>query len=206
MNIERILISIFLAISAIGPTFSRDLVYEDILIVEIRAADLNLKVKSDAAFQKNVEQRSKFRKAIADFISEANSRARFIIVDAWFPDMIDEDSDKTLLTALKSNPNITVGGGSKRDKEYTHPLSKAAVPRVGHLIYYHLDPKNLVFFAVYCSDWENPKRPLAVCPAEKKEPDIALIALEGFLGEKLKYSENGFIEIPRDLIIEFPQI
>ena len=188
------------------PISARDLEYDDILIVEIRAKDLGLKIKSDAAYQKNVAQRSMFRKALADFISEANTRAGFILVDAWFPDLFNNDSEKALLEALRSRPNITIGGGSRPDKEYTHPVFKATVPRVGHVLYYGDDPKTVTFFNVYCSDWENPVRSIANCPPDKKEPDIALIALEGFLGEKLSYPEDGFLEIPRNLIMEFPRI
>ncbi len=187
------------------PIAARDLDYDDILIVEIRATDLGLKIKSNAAFQKNMAQRSIFRKAMADFILAANTRARFILVDAWFPDLFNNDSEKALLEALRSKPNITIGGGSRPDKEYTHPIFKAAVPRVGHLLYYGSDPKTVTFFSTYCSDWENPKLP-ADCPPDKKEPDIAIIALEGFLDEKLSYSEASNIEIPRDLIMEFPRV
>ena len=181
---------------------------EKIIIVEITPKDVGIYPKSIEEYHSNQAYRDSFRRASADFLMLAQKNAKFILVDMWYPDVLDMPSDESLLTALRLSSNITfaAGGPHKQKYEKSHPKFVEAVPEIGHILFNDDNPLTFAFWPTLCAegaDWPTTKHP---CPKQFLQKHIALLAAEKFLGVELFFEPGGFFEIPRNYSKRFRRI
>jgi len=181
---------------------------EDIIIVEVTAKDVGLTIKSESTYNRNLEQRTKFRRADIGFLQDAFPRARFIFVDMWFPDLLNNETDAELSKILQNNSNVTMSGIGIHEGmfELTHPEFKNSVPEVGHIFFYTNDPKVLKIPPILCSDNQYAFYDLDKCPTRSRLRHVAIIAAEGFLRTRLKHDVNVTYNVPREDFGRFKRI
>ena len=204
LHLKLILISIILLDSLHAAPMS----FQDIVIVEISAKDLGLKIKSESAYHKNPKHRTQFRQANIEFLREAIPRARFIFIDMWYPDLLENDTDTALSEVLRTGKNLTLSGiGNFEGKtELTHPLFKGSVAEVGHIFFYNDNPKLFQFPPILCSDPQFQLHQIEQCPENAKIRHVAIIAAEGYLDKRLKHEKKGTYDVPKSAFSRFLRI
>lgn len=205
LTLLRIPFLLTLMISALA---ARPIKPEEIIIVEITAEDVGLKVKSAEEYDTNRSHRDSFRRVSADFLTLAQKKAKFILVDMWYPDLLDMPSDESIMTALRISSNITIaaGGPFKKKYEKTHQKIAATISEMGHILLNAEDAFSFVFYPSLCAennDWPTTKHP---CPEKFLQKHIALIAAEKYLGVELSFKRGSYFEIPRIFFKKFQRI
>ena len=190
------------------PLSAEQLRRDDIIIVEITAQDLGLKIHSMQSYHENPELRGKFRKATADFILAAATKARFLMLDIWYSDLLGSPVDQELIKAISSTKKITLAsaGFYKNKIEPTLRDFREAVPELGHVLLN--DREQAVFYVnpVLCADGADYNTSPTECAPERRERHIGLVAAEGFLGKKLKHPTDGSFKFPRHYFRGFKRI
>lgn len=201
-------ILILIVTFSLNPVQATPMSFKDIVIVEISAKDLGLKIRSESEYYRSLKYRTLFRQANIDFLREAIPRARFILIDMWYPDLLNNDTDKGLLEILRSSKNITMSGiGKFRNKtELAHPLFRSAVTEVGHIFMYDDDPKVFQVLPVLCGAPQLYFDQVEQCPENSKLRHVSIIAAEGYLSQRLKHANKGTYNIPREYFSEFLRI
>ena len=181
---------------------------QEIIIVEITSQDVGLELKSEEEYDTNRLYRHAFRTASAEFLNIAQRKSKFVLIDMWYPDLLDMPSDESLLAALNLAPNITFAAGGPYKQKYEKSLSKfaEAIPEMGHILMNGEDPSVFYFFPTLCtedSDWPNNKYP---CPEKFQQKHIALLAAEKYLQVEFSFEPGGIFQVPRKQFKRFRRV
>ncbi|AFM14151.1 hypothetical protein [Turneriella parva] len=181
---------------------------QDIIIVEITSQDVGVRLKSVEEYDTNRLVRHAFRTASAEFLRRAQGKSKFILIDMWYPDLLEMPSDESLLAALKLSPRITFASGGPHNQRFEKSLSHfaEAIPEMGHILLNAEDPSVFFFFPTLCtedSDWPANKHP---CPVKFQQKHIALLAAEKYLGIELSFEPGSIFWVPRNEFKRFHRI
>ena len=205
---KNLLLTSVILTAALQPTKAdaEPISYNDIVVLEIRATDLGLKIKSDAEYQKNLKLRKVFRKKIIEFLPKITQSARFVLIDMWFPDLIDQKLDKQLASIFIENKNLTVAEGDYNWNEHTNAFFSKHILETGHIFIDYTSDFEFGFYMNICTHWPLFYEPLSKCPKAAIRRHIALIAAEGFLGYKLAHPDSGAYVWQRAQMVPFKRI
>ncbi|MDX1960679.1 MAG: hypothetical protein SFU98_19055 [Leptospiraceae bacterium] len=203
-----ILIKIILLLVSFLTLEARPIESEEIIVVDITSKDIGLDLKSQEEYFKNRFHRDAFRLAMADFLDIAHNKAKFIVIDMWFPDLINLPGEEALMKKLKLSTNVTIASGGiyKQKYEITHPKFATLVQEMGHILLNADDPEHLIFSPTLCGVGTNLPSPKLPCAKHLLQKHIALLAAEKYLGKELLFEPGDYVVMNRENFKPFLRI